>query len=108
MEKWNREKMDAVQREVARRATTDAEFRAKFLADPAKAIEEVAGIPVPKEYRIRVIEADPAYEATFFLPPMQSTAVDDESLDAVAGGMPCAAYSLPCLANDLCGAEARK
>lgn len=113
MEKWTQEKMGEVSKEIVQRATTDAEFRAKLLKDPAQVIGEVAGIPVPAEYKIRIVEVDPAYQATFMLPPMQPTAVDDASLDAVAGGAcaldsPCGAKSDPCAVQGLCGAQAKK
>ena len=55
-------------------------------ASTNEAISKVAGIPVPADFRICIVEQDPAYQATFLLPPMLPEDVSDEDLEAVAGG----------------------
>ena len=83
---WTQEKINEVYQEVQRTAMMDEEFRKEILEDASKAIEKIAGEPLPEGYKIKVVENDPAYAATFVLPPMVSDELDDEDLDAVAGG----------------------
>ena len=78
-------------------AVTDEEFRKELLEDPTSAIEKVAGEKLPEGFQVKVIENDPAYSATFVLPPMASDELDEDQLEAVAGGS--------CLV-DGCGADA--
>ncbi|MBR0283662.1 MAG: NHLP leader peptide family RiPP precursor [Selenomonadaceae bacterium] len=105
--KWTQEQMEQTYQQVVKKAVLDEEFRKELLADPNAAISKVAGIPVPADFRIRIVEQDPAYQATFLLPPMLSEDVSDEALDAVAGGS-CAGVDIsPCGAQG-CGAKASK
>ena len=82
------EKLEQAYEQVVEKATTDADFRKELLANPNKAIEKVTGIPVPEEYHIRIIEHDPAYQGTYYLPPFVGDEVSDEDMVAVAGGAP--------------------
>ena len=73
------------------------------LADPAAAIREVSGKEIPAGFRIKVLESDPAYDATFVLPPAASGDVSDKELDGVTGGSLLCAFET-CAAN-ACGAD---
>lgn len=84
---WTQEKMNEIYMKVQQLAVTDEEFRNKLLEDTNAAIEKVAGEPVPENFKVKVIESDPQYAATFVLPPMISDELDDEALDSVAGGV---------------------
>ena len=66
---WTQQEINDCINSCKQRAATDAEFRGKLLADPAAAIREVSGKEIPAGFRIKVLESDPAYDATFVLPP---------------------------------------
>lgn len=94
---WTKEKINDIYQNIQRLAVTDEEFREQLLKDPNAAISKIAGEELPSDYKIKVIENDPKYAATFVLPPMVSDELNDEDLDKVAGGA--------CII-DGCGAEA--
>ncbi|WP_051650258.1 NHLP leader peptide family RiPP precursor [Selenomonas sp. AB3002] len=95
---WTKEQMEETYQQVVKKAVTDEEFRKELLANPNEAIGKVAGIPVPADFRICIVEQDPSYQATFLLPPMLPEDVSDEDLEAVAGG--------DCVQDvDICGAQ---
>ena len=95
---WTQEKINQLYMEVQRMAVTDEEFRKELLEDSTAAIEKIAGEKMPAGVKVKVIENDPAYAATFVLPPMVSDELGDDELDAVAGGGSCFV--------DGCGADA--
>ena len=95
MSKWTNEKVNEVFNLAMSRAKVDADFRKKLLEDPNKVIEELAGIPI-EGGKIRVIDYDPTYLATFVLPEMLGEEVSADDLDAVAGGS---------CAGNVCGAN---
>lgn len=80
------EKMEQAYLHVRNRAITDEAFRKELLANPNKAIKDETGIDVPSDYRVRVIDYDASYQATFLLPPFAGEDVSDEDLAGVAGG----------------------
>ncbi len=41
-------------------------FRKELLADSTRAIEALAGEKLPEDFKLKVIENDPAYTATWF------------------------------------------
>lgn len=84
--KWTQEQMSDAYQEVLKRAVVDEDFRKELLASPNAAIEKVTGLHVDDDYKIRIIEQDPAYQATFFLPEMVSEEITPDELDAVVGG----------------------
>ena len=92
---WTKEEMDQAVEQVSEKARTDEAFREELLKDPNAAISKLIGKEIPESYKIRVIDQDPAYSATFVLPPMENELTDAE-LDQVAGGK--------CTGN-ICGAE---
>lgn len=95
---WTQEKINEVYMEVQRMAVTDEEFRQELLQNPNTAIGKLAGEELPEDFRVKVIENDPQYAATFVLPPMVSEELSDADLDAVAGGL--------CWIDGACGAKA--
>ena len=96
MANWTKEEMEATYKQVMEKARTDASYRAKLLEDPRKAISELSGKEIPESYKIRIIEQDPAYDATFFLPAMVGDEFSADDLDAISGGS---------CAGDVCGAK---
>jgi hypothetical protein len=75
-------------RTIVARATADAAFRQRVLVDPATAIYDAFGVRVPAGYRIRFIEKASGLEALVTLAdiPRDGDELDDDDLDAVAGG----------------------
>lgn len=52
-------------------------------------MEKLAGKELPKGVKVKVIEQDPAYTATFVLPDLMPEEMDMEELEKAAGGMGC-------------------
>ena len=84
---WSKSKLNDVYNRANRLATTDIAFRNELLNNPAKAIERLTGEKFPESFTLKVIESDPAYSATFILPPMSYGELSDGELDKVAGGL---------------------
>lgn len=78
-------KTDDLLREVVDRASTDREFRARLLTDPAGAIRHAFGVILPHNYRIRFVEQPRELDALIVLPAMGQE-LDEEDLEQVAGG----------------------
>lgn len=100
---WTQDKINEIYVKVQKLAVTDEEFREALLADPKAAIDKAAGITLPDDFKIKVIENDPGYAATFVLPDMLSDELGDEDLDMVAGG----ACLLDGCGADACAADAK-
>ena len=79
-------KTDDLLREVVDRASTDREFRARLLSDPASAIRHAFGVILPHNYRIRFIERPRELDALIVLPQMGHGELDEDDLEQVAGG----------------------
>ena len=111
---WTQDRINEVYMEVQKMAVTDEEFRKELLEDTSAAIAKVAGEELPEGFKIKVIENDPSYAATFVLPPMVSDERSDEDLDAVAGGACVFDFGGSCGAKacaaeaEVCGAEVGK
>ncbi|MFT4306212.1 MAG: NHLP leader peptide family RiPP precursor [Microbacterium sp.] len=71
--------------EVKLKATTDAEYRDAFIADP-RAVLAAEGIHVPEGVAIRVLESTED-EVVLAVPPYLGDQLDEEQLDAVTGGV---------------------
>jgi len=84
---WTQKKIDETYLLARQLSATDSVFRAELLNDPSVAIEKLTGEKLPGKVNIKVIESDPAYAATFVLPPMVSGEISDDDLDNVAGGV---------------------
>lgn len=67
--------------------------------DPAAAVKEVSGKEIPAGFKIKILENDPAYDATFVLPPLVSGNISDRELDEVAAGI----CGMQTCAMDACG-----
>jgi hypothetical protein len=78
-------KTDDLLREVINRASTDREFRARLLSDPAAAIRHAFGVILPHNYRIRFMERPRELDALIVLPAMGEE-LDEDDLEQVAGG----------------------
>ena len=96
---WTQQQIDECIEACRRRAAVDAGFRGKLLSDPAAAIRELSGREIPAGFRIRILENDPAYDATFVLPPLVSGNISDRELDEVAAGI----CGMQTCAMDACG-----
>ncbi len=84
---WTQQEMNELYAKMQKKSTTDEEFRKKLLADPNKALEELSGKPLPEGCKIKVIENDPDYTATFVLPDLLSEELSDNDLESAAGGI---------------------
>lgn len=98
---WTQKEIETVYEGVRNRARTDVVFRKKLLADPPKAIAEFSGKEVPAGFRIKIVESDPAYQATFVVPDLVSEEMDEKSLSKVAGGV--SALLIVSVAAGVCG-----
>ena len=73
---------------ILERATSDAEFRSRLLADPKRTIKEGFGINIPQHLRIRFVEKDPDVDILVVLPNLVDPTAElgANDLDAVSGG----------------------
>jgi hypothetical protein len=71
---------------VIMRASTDADFRRRLLAEPREAIEATFGIRLPASLRLRFTEKDPDVDVHVILPAPAPACLSDEQLSEVAGG----------------------
>jgi hypothetical protein len=89
---WTSADVQSTIEEAIRRGRSDLAFRNLALADPNKALEMIAGKPVPEGLKIKFFDGSDAH-MTIVLPEY----VEDESeltdlqLEQVAGGGRCAA-----------------
>jgi len=74
------------------KAWSDAEFKAKLLADPMKVFKENS-MEVPAGIEVRIVE-NTADIMHFILPPEPSDELTDEQLTGAAGGMLLSACSI--------------
>ena len=72
--------------QVARRAMTDEEFRAKALSDASGAIDEVNGSPVATNLEISFVESGEASRFQVALPPPIGGEFSEADLASIAGG----------------------
>jgi hypothetical protein len=63
----------------------DAEFKARFLSDPASVLKEWE-IEIPAGITIKAVEDSEPNVITLHLPPEPDEELSDEDLEAVAGG----------------------
>ena len=99
MANWTQQEMEELLAKMTKKAMTDAEFRKEVLADANKALEKLAGKPLPEGSSLKCIERDPNYQTTFVLPDLvDEEKLNDESLSNVAGGISVAAIISVCAA----------
>lgn len=96
---WTQTEIEACIVNCKKKAAVDADFRKKLLADPAAAVKEISGKEIPAGFKIKILENDPGYDATFVLPPLVSGNLSDKELDEVAAGI----CGLHTCAMDACG-----
>lgn len=84
---WTQEQINEIYVKVQKKAMIDANFRKSLLTEPNKAIASITGQQLPDGFKIKVIENDPAYNATFVIPDMIKDELSDEELNQVAGGI---------------------
>lgn len=82
---------DHVLHDVTVRATVDLDFRKRLLDDPNKAILEEFGVTIPSGHTLRFIEKPKNVDTLIVLPEFNAPGdeLDEEDLDAVAGGTTC-------------------
>jgi len=90
MATWTYEEGKKAMNDAVRRSATDPAFRKLLLSDVNKAVEQIAGKPVPPGYKIRVVEKG-ATDMTLVLPdPVKvGDELSDKELEQVAGGGRC-------------------
>lgn len=74
---------EEIREAVLHRADSDADFRARLLADPPSAIAEVIGASIPDTVTIVVHEDSPS---TFHLVLPPDTQLSESDLELVSGG----------------------
>lgn len=91
---WTTEEQNAAIAALLKRASSDADFHARAVNDPAAAVKEVAGRDLPSGFKLRLVENKGA-DLTLVLPDLQadSQELSDAELESVAGGR-CAASCL--------------
>ncbi len=88
MANWTQKELEELMAKMTKKAMTDAEFRKEVLADATKALEKLAGKPLPEGSSLKCIERDPNYQTTLVLPDLlDEERLDDDSLQEVAGGI---------------------
>lgn len=84
---WTQAEIETCIENCKKKAAVDADFRKKLLVDPVAAVKEISGKEVPAGFKIKVLENDPSYDATFVLPPLVSGNISDSELDDVTAGI---------------------
>jgi hypothetical protein len=83
---WTEEEAQNALGSIVKRATTDHEFRRLALENPAAAVLEATGKPLPEGFEINVLENDGA-DLTVVLPDaIGDSELSDGQLEAIAGG----------------------
>ncbi|MCL2392963.1 MAG: hypothetical protein FWC66_10245 [Oscillospiraceae bacterium] len=82
----DQKQVQTIYMKVMKLASVSEQFRKELLENANVAFEKVAGEPLPQGINFRVIECDPAYTATFVLPPLVPQEMTEDDLEAVAGG----------------------
>jgi hypothetical protein len=74
--------------QILTRAAADLDFRKALLVDPRKTIQDALGLRIPSNFRLKFIERERDVDALIVLPDLQRQdgELDDEDLEAVAGG----------------------
>lgn len=86
MAEWTTEQVNQTIEAMLKKSVTDQEFRKKLLKNPKAMVKEYSGKEMPEGFSLKLIEADPAVDMTFVLPPLRTDELSDQELDQVAGG----------------------
>jgi hypothetical protein len=78
--------------QVTARSATDLVFRRGLLTDPERTIRDAYGLVFPEGFRIHFVEKPDEVDIVVVLPEIHLPGgeLDDDDLDAVAGGTNCA------------------
>ena len=88
MAEWTQRELEELLGKMTQKSMTDAEFRKEVLEDATKALEKLAGRPLPDGSSLKCVERDPNYQTTLVLPDLvDEEKIDDEALSGVAGGI---------------------
>ncbi|TEB09920.1 NHLP leader peptide family RiPP precursor [Pelotomaculum propionicicum] len=79
----DREEMNKKMGQVIARAWSDADFKARLLADPAETLR-AEGIEFPAGVKVKAVEN--TSEQFYLVIPQKPDELSDEKLDTVAGG----------------------
>ena len=88
----DREEMNKKMGQIIAKAWSDADFKAKLLANPAETLQ-AEGIEVPAGVKVNAVEN--TNEQFFLVIPNKPDALSEEQLDNVAGGW-CTIHCHPC------------
>ena len=85
---------DQIFEEILKRSATDRDYRARLVAQPSAAIEEVTGVPLstlPKPINVQFVEKGAGIDALIVLPDFLDAegSLSEAELEAVAGGELC-------------------
>jgi hypothetical protein len=98
MANWTEKELEELMAKMTQKSMTDAAFRKEVLEDATKALEKLAGRPLPEGSSLKCIEKDPNYQTTLVLPDfVDEEKLDDEALSNVAGGISVAAIVSICM-----------
>ena len=81
-----REEMNKKMSKVIAKAWSDADFKARLLANPAETLQ-AEGIEIPAGVKVNVVEN--TKEQFYFVIPNKVDELSEEDLDKVAGGSMC-------------------
>lgn len=82
----DREDMNKKMGQIIAKAWSDAEFKARLLANPAETLQ-AEGVEVPAGVKVNAVEN--TNEQFFLVIPNKPDELSDEQLDSVAGGGSC-------------------
>jgi hypothetical protein len=83
---WTEEKTQQTLAEIGRRAATDPAFRALALKDPSAAVQQVAGLGLPADFKLRFVENDGAHLTHVLPDAVDAGRLSDAELEGVSGG----------------------
>ena len=83
---WTQNELEELYQKVNKLAAEDADFRKELQADSRAAIEKIAGKELPEGFRLKFIENDPSYNATYVVPDITSGELNLKELQSVSGG----------------------
>jgi hypothetical protein len=83
---WSDDEIKKVMVSLYHGAATDREFRNLCLKNPKAAIEKIAGVEIPEDFKIRFIENAKDTDVTYVLPNFEDDELDDRELAQVSGG----------------------
>jgi hypothetical protein len=86
-DEWTQSEAEQVEMELRKRAVKDPEFRALALRDPQAAIAKITPKPLPKNFKVKVVENEGANVVVVLPDPIgRVEELSDADLEAVAGG----------------------